>query len=369
MNRMNFKKYILLSVWVLVSLTAKTQIAINFNAAIYGQSLEGLSFVQFINTSTELVTARVTIKVREVNSGNVLSVLIPSISIRPGTNNIDRASFGNSRISFGNNFYGQSLSQSGKFPEGEYEYCFELEIIEPKANWVSSFFENCFVHQLQPLTPLLLINPIDGDIDCNTRPNFVWQPPLPLPADARFRLVLTTLNEKQDVVEAINFNQPIINQGNIFSNQLQFPFSAPALKEGKTYVWQVIVYTGKVILKRSEIWTYSVKCEEVKEEKTTDSYRELKETDDGNFYIANKVLRFSYNNPYSEGMLNYTINSIGDKGVTIQNLPALKQNTGLNKFDLDLSDIKSFKSGQEYLLKVRLPNNREMQLRFIYKHE
>jgi hypothetical protein len=366
---MKLKRHIIFYCSICFAFAAKGQIAMNFNAAVYGQSLEGLSFVQIINTSPETVNAKVTIRIREAMAGNVVTAIIPSVVIRQGSNTIERTAFANGRFSFGNNSYGLMLSQSGKFPEGEYEYCFEAEIIEPKSGWISAFFENCFTHQLQPLTPLLLINPVDGDIDCNTRPNFVWQPPLPLPADARFRLVLTELKVKQDIIEAINFNQPVINQGNIPANQLHYPFNAQALKEGKTYVWQVIVYSGKIIIKKSEIWTYTIKCEEEKKEPGGDSYRELKETDDGNFYIADKVLRFSFNNPYSTGALNYSINSLSDPGVIIKNLPPLQQYSGLNKYEIDLSENKIFKNGQEYLLKVKVANNRELQLRFIYKNE
>lgn len=349
--------------------SGKAQLSVSFNAAIYGQSLEGLSFAQITNTSSEFVVARVTIRVREVIAGNVVTVFIPSLTIRPGISPIERQAFARGRFSFGSNDYGLMLSQSGRFLEGEYEYCFEIELLEPKAGWVTDFFEQCFVQQLQPLTPLLLINPVDGDVDCNTRPNFIWQPPMPLPADARFRLVAAELKDKQDVIEAINFNQPVLNQGNIPGNQLQFPASAPSLKEGKTYVWQVIVYTGKIILKRSEIWTYTVKCEEATKEASGDSYRELKETDDGNFYIANRVLRFSFNNPYSISNLNYSISSSAEPGISIKDMPVLKQNSGLNKYDLDLSDNKAFKNGQEYLLTVRVTGSRVLRLRFIYKNE
>jgi Domain of Unknown Function (DUF928) len=366
---MKLKQYIISCFCLCLAAAGNAQVSVSFNAAIYGQSLEGLSFARITNTSSEAVTARITIRVRELVAGNVVTVTIPSALIRQGAGTIDRVAFANARFAFGNNDYGVLLSQSGRFLEGEYEFCFEVELLEPKSGWVSSFFEQCFVQQVQPMTPLLLINPVDGDIDCNTRPNFIWQPPLPLQPDTRFRLVLTELKDRQDVIEAINFNLPVLNQGDISGNQLRFPFNAPPLKEGKTYVWQVIAYNGKIIVKRSEIWTYTVKCEEVKKEIAGDSYREIKETDDGNFYVASKVLRFSFNNPYSISALDYSISSLAEPDVVIKNLPKLQINSGLNKYDIDLSDNKAFKNGQEYLLKVRVLNNRELRLRFIYKNE
>lgn len=347
----------------------KAQVTINFNAPVYGQSLDGLAFVQLMNSSNEDVKATVIIRVSEQTAGNVLTGTIVSVPLNRGSNTLDRAAFSRGRFSFGNNYYGLTVNQTGRFPEGEYEYCFEVEITDSKTAWSSPFFENCFVLQLQPLTPLLLINPPDGDENCNTRPSFLWHLPMPFPMDAKCRLILAELKEKQDVAEAINYNVPIINQGNIFGNQLLFPTGAPALKEGKTYAWQVTVYTGKSILKKSEIWTYPVKCEEIKQQPNTDSYRELKETEDGNFYVADKVLRFSFNNPYSAGDFGYSIVGISNPETVIKGLPQLKMQAGLNKYDIDLSENKSFKNGQEYLLKIKLINGRAMSLRFIYKGE
>lgn len=353
----------------LLAIVTQAQVSINFNAVVYGQSLDGLSFVQLFNSSNEDVKIKVTIKVREAVAGNVLTAIITSAPLHKGANTLDRGAFSAGRFSFGNNYYGLTLSQTGKFPEGEYEYCFEVEITDSKRTWAIPFFENCFSFQLQPLTPLLLINPVDGDEDCNTRPDFLWQLPMPLPPGSRCRLVLSEIKDKQDIVEAINYNVPVINQGNVFTNQLLFPVGAPELKEGKHYAWQVTVYTGKTILKKSEIWTYTIKCEEKKEPLNKESYRELKETEDGNFYVANKVLRFSFNNQYSDGILAYSISSLSDPGINIKGLPQLKLQAGLNKYDLDLSENNSFKNGQEYILKVRLVNNRELHLRFLYKDE
>jgi len=326
-------------------------------------------FTEILNNSSEDVRANITIRVRESAAGMVVTAVVNAVPLRRGRNTLDRNSFSRGRFSFGNNNYGSTASQSGKFPEGEYEYCFEVEITESKTTWTNPYFENCFVLQLSPLTPLLLINPADGDESCNTRPAFLWQPPFPLPAGARCRLVLTELGEKQDLAEAINYNLPLINQGNITGNQLMYPGGVPSLVEGKKYVWQVTVYAGNAILKKSEIWEYVVACQQEKNESVSDSYRELKESPDGNFYIADKVLRFSFYNPYGAGVVAYSIVNVSNSEISIKKLPELRMQPGLNKYEIDLSENKLFKNGDEYLLKVFLPGNRELQLRFIYINE
>jgi len=346
----------------------KAQIDFNFSPTIYGQTLEGLQYTQIINSSGFDLKGFVTVKVREVSGQDVVAVKTAIFLIRPGVNNITREAFSNARFSFARNNFGSILNETGRFAEGEYEYCFEADISESKQSQLPQIFENCFVSKIQPLTPLLLIDPVDGDELCNKRPNFLWQPPMPLPASAKFRLIVTEVKEKQDIAEALAYNLPVINQANLFGNNLLYPSNAPDLKEGQTYTWQVIVYTPKTILSKSELWTFKIKCNEKKPELNTDSYRELKETDDGNFYVANKSLRFSFNNAYNSGELSYSIENLSDSRSAIMNLPKLKMYAGLNKCDLDLSEYRAFKNGQEYLLKVKLIN-RELRLRFIYKDE
>jgi len=345
------------------------QIVVNFSPAIYGQSLEGLVYAQIMNSSGLELKVVETIKIREVSGINVATIKTAPFILLRGTNLLSKTAFTNGKFNFSNSYYGVALGQTGKLPEGEYEYCFETEITGAKPDLLPPFYENCFTLQLQPLTPLLLIDPVDEDKICNKRPNLMWQLPAPLSAEARCRVVLTEVKEKQDIAEAIAFNLPLINQGNIFGNMLMYPAGVPELKEGYKYVWQVTVYSNKTILKKSEIWTFTVKCEEEQKIAQGQSYRELKEADDGNFYIADKVLRFSFNNPYSKGDLDYSITNLSNPRGTIRKLPKLKVMPGMNKYDLDLSDHHSFKNDEEYLLKVRLPNNRELRLRFIYKNE
>jgi len=344
------------------------QIVVNFSPSIYGQTLDGLVYAQIMNTTGTDLKIEETIVINEVSGINVATIKTTPFVLLQGSNFISKAAFTNGRFNFGSSYYGVTFSQTGRLPEGEYEYCFQTEIIGTKPDMVPPFYENCFTLQLQPMTPLLLINPIDEDQICNKRPNLQWQLPAPLPIEARCRVILTEIQDKQDVAEAIAFNLPILNQPNIFGNILMYPAGAPELTEGHKYAWQVAVYSGNTILKKSDIWTFTVKCtEELKV--SGDSYRELKETDDGNFYIANKFLRFSFSNSYNKGNLDYTIESLSNPQNVIKKLPILKMNTGINKYDIDLSENPSFRNGEEYLLKVNLVNGRGLILRFIYKNE
>jgi hypothetical protein len=372
---MTLKKYLLpvkglLFGWLLtVSSMSLAQVSVQFSPVMGGQSLQNLALTRLTLTSTSSVRLSLTIKVTEVNGAPVVTIKTLPFYTSNGNNQIDRNSFANGLFSFGANYYGNIVRQSGRFPEGEYECCFTEEILDSKDPSILPSYEQCFSYQLQPLTPFLLTFPMDGDIICNKRPSFAWQPPLPLPLDSRFRLILAEVRDKQVPIESITNNEPVINQAALSANTLMFPVNIPELKEGSTYAWQVSIYSNLAIIKKSEIWTFTVRCEEDKKIPPADSYRDLKEADNGDYYIADRYLRFSFNNPYSGGKLSYSIECLSDAKNVVKSLPTLQTSSGINKYDLDLSENNSFKSGNEYLLKVYLPNNKQLRLRFIYKNE
>ncbi|WP_315820230.1 hypothetical protein [Paraflavitalea speifideaquila] len=100
----------------------------------------------------------------------------PSMLFRTGETLINRTVYANSKFIFSRSAMGTIVNNTGRFPEGDLEYCYEVNIGESKNAALPEVFENCFNHFNQPFTPLLLVNPIDGDEICNTRPQFIWQP-------------------------------------------------------------------------------------------------------------------------------------------------------------------------------------------------
>ena len=87
----------------------------------------------------------------------------------------------------------------------------------------------------------------------------------------------------------------------------------------------------------------------------------------GNYYIAGTTLHFSITNPYNAAGMAYAITDLSDPLKKIENLPAVEMQTGLNKIDIDMQDVKGLEINKMYLLKVKNIGNQSLYLRFIYK--
>lgn len=345
--------------------SSNAQVQVLFQPAVNGRTTDGLALFQINNQSGNDFSSSLKIVIREEKAGKVGEINIARIDIRRGMNLFNRSILRGAQFKFSPSKVGSIARQTGRLPEGEYEYCYELTPLEVKQG-VLDYYENCFHHNVQLLSPLLLVDPVDEEEICNTKPPFIWQPPMPVDVNARYRIVVVEVKEKQTAVEALSYNLPLINAGELNMPRISYPQNVPALQEGKTYAWQVLYSINHMLVSRSEIWTFTIKCEDKKPVEPGDSYRELKPSINGDFYVARQVLRFAVNNPYSAGDLDFNIVQLKE-GKMITHLPTLKLATGQNRYDLDLSEFRAFIHNEQYQLTVRLPNGQSLYLRFIYQ--
>ena len=283
------------------------QVNFQFLPALNGQTVNGLCIAQLQNTGPASYEGKVKITVRDGHK-IVLVALTPAITIKPGVSTLS-ASMSQCRIQFGNNAVAEMISQTGRFPDGEYEYCFEFTGIE-KANATEQVFENCFSYLVQPLIPLGLLYPPDKDEICNLRPALIWQPALPLNGNLRYRVLLTEKKEGQQAADAIMNNMPVLQQDNIPGFMLPYPPQSPDLQKDKNYVWQVIAYMGSTKLGQSELWLFTTSCRDKKTDSLKESYRQLSGMLNGNYYVVVNTLRFSITNPYSNDKMDYSITDL-----------------------------------------------------------
>lgn len=345
-------------------LQGKAQYTFAFMPEVQGRSIDNIYKVRISNTSG-IVTANLRIIVTEAHTGTVVTIELPQFQLLSGVSTVLPAAVYQAHVAFGANKISTIIRQSGYFPEGDYEYCFQL--YEGASHNNELLAEQCFTYELEPFSNMQLIQPYDEDKICDKRPTFNWQPLIPAVNGVEYRLLLVEVKDRQQPVEALRMNLALINQRQIPMPMLLFPSIASELIEGKQYAWQVSAYRNDLILAQSEIWSFTVDCEKDSTKLPAEAFRNIEDLNRGNFYIARGQLLFSLQNTYAATNLVYAIRCLTKPDLVTKKLPVIPIVRGYNQVTIDLSDNNSFKDGYYYIMDVRLPDGTVKQLRFIYK--
>lgn len=343
------------------------QVSIDFVPAVSGSTLDGLMNVRIVN-----VGAKRTIKLEimvtqdfETSSEQVVHIATEPFEVNVGVSTVPPTIVRTAKVKIGNGAAARFLQQNGYFPSGQYIYDYKI-IVAPTQEVL---LEQTFMHELTPAAPLNLVEPYDKDEICELRPLLSWQPHFPMTAGAQYQLVLTEIKDKQNGIEALQYNLPLINQKGILANVMMYPAVARDLEKGKKYAWQVTAYQGTTVLNRSDVWTFSMKCED-STAKVVDrdlGYRLIEDLARGNNYVTSGILKISIANAYGPQQLRYEISCITSPLLSFKKLPLIQLVEGKNMIAIDLSKEKALKDNYTYILKVWLPNGNVKQLRFIYK--
>lgn len=358
-------KRLILVILLFVSVPALSQVSVQFVPELFGRSIDGLMNAS-IYSLKDRRSVRLNITVSEAKTGKVLSIQTQPFTIVPGLNLLPPSTVKTSRVSISNTSTGNYVRQHGYFPTGDYDYAY---VIMASSSSEEIIIDQNFSQEITPPAPFDLIEPYNEDQICEKRPMFTWQPSLPQVTGSLYQLTLVEMKDKQNAVEALNYNLPIVNQKGIVTNLLMYPPVSKDLTTGKKYAWQVTVYKDQAIINRSEVWSFKVDCTDTVSSKLEDDngYRDIEDLLKGNYYVAQGSVKFAIVNSYAEQSLKYGITCITDPNQKVRALPKKKLLKGKNKVNIDLSHNFSFKDGYSYLLSVELPNGSTKKLRFIYK--
>ncbi|QXV63630.1 DUF928 domain-containing protein [Mucilaginibacter sp. 21P] len=346
-----------------MTLLCRADVIFQFVPEVYGRNVSGLFNCKIAGAQNSF-RASLTITVTERSAGVICIINTPEFTVYPGAGSIPVAAASGARIQFSSSQVGKITAASRAFPQGDYDYCFSLQVSGSDNPPV----EQCFEYVLAPFAEMNLLDPYNKDQICDKRPLLTWQPLIPAVPGATYQLVLTEIRSGQNATDALNYNLPLINQPGILSPVLPFPPIAQELENKKRYAWQVTAYKDMTILNRSEIWEFTIDCKDsVKKADTSASYRDISDMAGGNYYIADGRLNFSFINAYSAGPLQYKISSMARPDKKLKHLPKLSAISGINKVSIDLVEAGGFVDDEYYTLKVWLPDGVIRTMRFLYK--
>lgn len=206
-------------------------------------------------TLTLTITRKITYRFGRHQS--ILTGRSQPIALRPGFTSI----YSPELIDWGDVKYDtrieSNIIRTGRLPEGTYTICVGVIVgnktVGPECRDFSIIYPN----------PPSLILPADGDSLSSPYPNFQWTPVI-VPPDYQltYHLKICELLPGQRPSAAIRSNYPVYQVSVQSRTFLIYPLSAPALEEGKSYVWQIQAkdqygYPVSSNQGRSQIWTFT----------------------------------------------------------------------------------------------------------------
>lgn len=373
------KNLLILISFISAPLVLRGQVIISPTQAPHGTiGLDQIWMVNLYSTQPQIAEVYMTAIIEDSKHGLVFTATTPVFKIQRGSN---RPTFNPSsvKMEYGKGKITQNLRSTGRLPYGQYVICYKLF----SANSSDLISEFCQEETATPMSPPELTSPFDGESIHTTLPILSWRPPFPpgaIPIEYTLRLV--EIKPRQQVMEALEKNIPLISRRGILTTILPYPPEAPKLEIGKTYAWQIFAQAGEFPLGSTEVWTFKVVQQEAESlPLATDTFfRELKLAPNGSYNPITQKLRFIYPNRWGASLLDYETSSPPSNldRIYYKIYPAGKQDapltptistnlvSGVNKVTINLSGVSGITDGENYILVLRDVTGRQYYLEFTY---
>jgi hypothetical protein len=268
--------------------------------------------------------------------------------LKPGLNDINNLSV----ISFKyfNAQIKEAIMKSGYLPPSEYNYCIRVYPYErPLAGELCGTIGYI-------ISPPELISPFNTEHVPTKYPQLTWHAPTPLTPEMvttlNYELKIVELGPEQPAYAAISDNPAIYYNKNIRNEFIQYGANNHELESGKTYVWQVIAYSGETFLGKSEIWVFSVDSLNKDKIKTFSGYYiSPKKSFDGVFANFTNVVKFKIETPYELKPSDVRILNSNRQDLTPDSLK-IEHHYGASWYSINLTDYPAFKDKSCYFIEI-----------------
>ncbi len=226
------------------------------------------------NTTDTNLTLRVSVRVVRERSGVIATAQSQLISVPPG----DFARFSTGELtgyesySYANSIENQII-QTGRLPEGEYEFCLDFED-EFGGALLSNVCASFFI--VDPTPPSLLF-PFDEEIVEGQFPSFQWTPvQAPASFPVKYDVKIVEILDGQVPAQALAANIAHYHSSSVIESNLLYPIDAIELEAGHKYVWQVRALgesdqPASSNNGYSEIWTFIYSSSDIETPQSTDA--------------------------------------------------------------------------------------------------
>lgn len=238
-------------------------------------------------------------------------------------------------------------------PVGEYTICYRLTDMGTKPEVIAT---ECVKVLAEPLSPPQLILPEPAAVLLDKRPLLTWAPPAPVYmfTNLSYSIIVSQVLDKQSPEEAIQRNIPVMTT---FATNTSVPYTSSFtnLESGKTYAWQVAAMDGNRYGGKSDVWTFTVMPDSVKQIISSASYFTLEQHSTNVAIVHQGMLKMEYINRYADSTVQLVISKIDEKRkpFTVE----LKVGSGQNLLEYNLNGRLKLDEAATY--SVQLINSRK----------
>lgn len=346
------KKGLILLYGILYGMFADAQPVIHFNIAAVRQSFNGLYQFSVVNPEQATYESFFEVVLEDQEGKAVLTISSGKVLVRPG-NNLVSLTGGNVRSKkVGAGVAGRFLQQTGRLPNGSYNYCVEAEMTDRDKGTNRSVFK-CFPFDVLRPSELHLVLPDNGDSICNSVPVLQWQPLLPMVAGTEYSLRMVLLKDGETPGKAIASSYPLVYREGIRTTSLPFSQTGKRLSKGDRCAWQVYATLNGVLLASSEVWTFTYGCDDPVDAPVRTDHLLLSSLTNHLYYESDDgKVPLSFFNPYAAEKLKYEIKDLSETQKKLSNFPVIPLTTGFNKVLFDLNEVDGVSSGGYYEMRI-----------------
>ncbi|MET0464041.1 MAG: hypothetical protein ABW007_12845 [Chitinophagaceae bacterium] len=258
--------------------------------------------------------------------------------------------------------YSAGFANENYIPLGAYTACYTISRIMAESQ--EPIATECVRINITPLSPPLLNLPANNSLLTTPYPQFSWIPPAPINmfSDLNYDLSVVEVLEGQSPMEAITNNSPVYARNFLQVSQENYATSYNPLEKNKIYAWQVTARNGMNYASVTDVWTFSLGSDPIKNILPDKNYIEMKfDGKEGSLhYLKSPVVRIklhSYMGRYKNEFVFY------DAAGSVIKKVSRDVSYGDNFFVFELD--RNFQKNKSYRISMTDPKKNTSGISFI----
>jgi len=330
-------KRFLLLVFMFCSLWGNSQVVISgslFNE--WNASLNALTQLTLVNADIDAHEVNLVVQLKTASGRMILTGETNQFIVSSGATVLSGVPLNLLNVSDGAEF--SSMKTLGVLPFGNYRYC--VKVVQ---NGVEVLDDWCESIESEYSEFLNLVYPFDGDTVSTHLPVLSWMNSTGkaiCSGEMEYVIRLTKIGNGQTPEQAMNMNPIQWSLRCLNSFQVNYPISAIALEDGKSYAWQVQQYNEGKVVNTTDVWKFVVNT--IPERKDI-KYVHVQNGENPNFIPVFEKLFIRFDDAYSQGAINYTMLSKDGQplelAVNSENLTGQALNNGFNTYEIDVTEF------------------------------